>query len=224
MAIEAGALIPGRSAVKRALNLVSLALVSPCALTCWLEGRLSGSSQSVFLLWTHLFAMLPGLPGMFLRRAFYRWTLERCDEEAMIGFGALFSRRNTCVDRGAYIGPYAIIGSAWLRENTLIGSRASLLSGGNQHPRLPSGEWGPTDETKLSRIELGPNTWVGEGAIIMANVGQGCMVAAGAVVSTPVTAGVMVGGNPARFVRHLTVPPVENHTDDQTIPAVPRLA
>jgi serine acetyltransferase len=47
------------------------------------------------------------------------------------------------------------------------------------------------------------------------------MVAAGAVVSAPVPAGVMVGGNPARFVKRLTVPtvseaPANEHADDRT--------
>ena len=41
----------------------------------------------------------------------------------------------------------------------------------------------------------------GEGAVVMANVGAQCMVAAGAVVSSPVPDGIMVAGNPARFVR-----------------------
>lgn len=189
--------------IKHILNLVAFWLTAPAALTCAVERQLATESQHCFVFWTHVFALLPGIGGLFLRRAFYRWTLERCAESATIGFGALFSRRNAILEPGAYVGAYALVGAAWIGENALIGSRASLLSGTQQHEWLPSGRWSATDEQKLQRIEIGPNTWVGEGAIVMANVGAGCMVAAGAVVSADVPAGVVVAGNPARFVRRL---------------------
>jgi virginiamycin A acetyltransferase len=220
--------------VKRACNLVSLAIMSPCALSCWAESRLGSTRNSCFDLWVHVVACLPGPPGMFLRRAFYRWTLEACAEEVTIGFGALFSRRSTRLEHGAYVGPYAIVGSASIGENSLIGSRASLLSGGHQHRLLPSGEWSATDERQKTRIEIGSNTWVGEAALLMANVGSGCMVAAGAVVSSPVPSGIMVGGNPARFVQRLVVPaatppvPAESSANEPVpqpaTPPVPGLA
>jgi len=192
--------------LKRACNIVALAVMAPSAFTCWLERRRNRSTHFVFAFWTHVVALFPGLPGMFLRRAFYRWTLAECAEEVTIEFGAVFTRPSARLESGVYVGPYALIGSAWLRENALIGSRASLLSGGQHHELLPSGQWSATDERKLSTIEIGPNTWIGEGAILMANTGAGCMVAAGAVVSVAVPSGVMVAGNPARFVRRLGGP------------------
>ena len=209
-----------RRPLKRVLNALALILVAPFAVTCRIEESLSASSQGVFTFWTHVFAMLPGKPGMFLRRAFYRWTLERCAEDVTIEFGALFSRRNVILDAGSYVGAYALIGSAWLHENCLIGSRASLLSGGPHHELLPSGQWSATDHAKLRRISIGPNTWVGEGAILMADTGRSCMIAAGAVVSAPVPAGVMVAGNPARFVRRIAAEDTPKNLDAPSIPAV----
>jgi virginiamycin A acetyltransferase len=221
--------LPGLSVLRRMLkhacNLVALGVVSPCAIACWIERRWSGSSQAIFQLWTHVFALLPGPPGVFLRRAFYRWTLDHCAEEVVIEFGAVFTRRSARVERGVYVGPYALVGSAWLREDTLIGSRASLLSGGQQHELLPSGKWSGTKASNLVRIEIGPDAWVGEGAILMANVGRQCMVSAGAVVSTAVRDGIMVGGNPARFVRTLAAAPaVEEGVDAANASAIRRLA
>jgi acetyltransferase-like isoleucine patch superfamily enzyme len=148
--------------------------------------------------------MLPGLPGLFLRRAFYRWTLERCAEDVTIEFGALFSRPGTVLESRVYIGPYAMIGSAWIQEGCLIGSRASLLSGGHQHELLPDGRWSPTVAGALQRIVIGANTWIGEGAIMLAGTGPGCMISAGAVVTSAAPPHTMLAGNPARFVRRLT--------------------
>jgi acetyltransferase-like isoleucine patch superfamily enzyme len=109
-----------------------------------------------------------------------------------------------------YIGPYAIIGSARLREGTLIGSRASLLSGGNSHQLGEDGRWLPFDAQKMAQIEVGPHAWVGEGAVVMANVCAGALVGAGAVVSSAIPPRTVVAGNPARFVRMLQDP---RHTE-----------
>ena len=165
-----------------------------------------GRHDLVYAFWTHVFACIPGYPGMLLRRAFYRWTLERCAGDVTIEFGALITQSRAALGRGVYVGPYALIGWADVGAHTLVGSRASLLSGGNQHHWSPDG-WTPTEPTSLAQIVIGSRTWIGEGAILMANVGSGCMVAAGAVVSAGVPDGVMVAGNPARFVRRVATSP-----------------
>ncbi len=195
--------------LKHALNQLAMLIVAPCALTCWVEHRFFAGASGIFAFWTHVMAVLPGAPGRFLRRGFYRWTLDACAEDVTIEFGAVFSRRSVALGAGVYVGAYALVGSARIGEYTLIGSRVSLLSGGQHHSLLPSGRWSATDSARLTQIEIGRNNWVGEGAIIMDNMGDGCMVAAGSVVSAAVPGHVMVAGNPARFVRHLR-PPAEH--------------
>jgi len=192
-----------RSALKTVANIVSVVLVFPCALTCWLEGWLSAHGEWVFSSWSNVMALLPGPPGMYLRRAFYHLTLQSCSLDCYIGFGALFTHRQVRVEDGVYVGPYSLIGSSWLRTGALIGSRASLLSGPMLHEMDEQGRWKPTDLSRLRQIEIGENVWIGEGAIVMVNVGAGSMVGTGAVVSTRVRPGVVVAGNPARFVRRL---------------------
>jgi acetyltransferase-like isoleucine patch superfamily enzyme len=56
---------------------------------------------------------------------------------------------------------------------------------------------------RFERVAIGERTWVGEGAIVMANVGERCVVSAGAVVLDAMPDGVLVAGNPARAVRTL---------------------
>lgn len=188
--------------LKTLANLVALALASPCALTCWLEQKLHPSGDGVFNAWTHVFALLPGHPGLYLRRAFYRLTLEQCSLESAIGFGTFFSHRQARVEDGVQIGPYAVVGMSHLRKGCLIGTRTSLLSGSTQH-EWREGRWVPADRSRFVRIEIGEHAWLGEAATVMADVGAGSVVAAGAVVSSPVPGGVVVAGNPARFVRRL---------------------
>jgi acetyltransferase-like isoleucine patch superfamily enzyme len=191
------------AAVKAMINAVALALVFPAALTCWIEERLSPSAEGVFGFWAQILAILPGPPGLFLRRAFYRLTLKQCVIEFSIGFGALFFHRQVTVEAGVYIGPYAVVGCARLRKGCLIGTRANLLSGSGQHEMRSDGGWAASDRSRFVEIEIGEHAWIGEAATVMADIGDGSVVAAGAIVSTAVPAGVVVAGNPARFVRSL---------------------
>ena len=203
----------------RLLNALCLIATSVVAATCWI-GKTPGRSDLVYSFWTHVFASMPGYPGMLLRRAFYRWTLQRCAGDVTIEFGALITQRRAALGPGVYIGPYALVGWADIGANTLVGSRASLLSGGNHHQWSPDG-WTPTTPTSLAQIVIGSRTWIGEGAILMASVGSGCMVAAGAVVSAGVPDGVMVAGNPARYVRRVAPEAAENRSHEQQATALP---
>jgi virginiamycin A acetyltransferase len=192
-----------RDVIENAANGGCLALVGLPALTCWLETRVNPRREGVFHFWTHVMALLPGTPGALLRRAFYRLTLSECSARCHVGFGSFFSHRRAWVEEGVYIGAYTIIGASRLREGTLIGSRVSLLSGKQLHDLTEDGRWSDFDFDKLVAVEAGPHAWIGEGAIVMANIGARAMVGAGAVVSAAVPADVVVAGNPARLLRAL---------------------
>ena len=50
-------------------------------------------------------------------------------------------------------------------------------------------------------VRIGPDCWIGNSAVVMADIGPQSIVAAGSVVVEPVAPGTIVGGNPARFLR-----------------------
>ena len=94
-----------RSPVVRAFkafaNVIALCLISPCALTCWLERVLHPGGESVFVLWTHGLALVPGFAGLYVRRAFYRLALTACRPNLTINFASFFltarrTSRTTC--------------------------------------------------------------------------------------------------------------------------------
>lgn len=192
-----------RTGLKRTGNALSLAMVAAPAAMCWLEKRLHQEGEAVFNFWTHIFAILPGFVGLYLRRGFYRLTLDRCAPDFFVGFGAIFTHRHAVVAPGVYVGPYALVGSCHLGEGALIGSRVSILSGSSLHEMDATGRWTPYDIARLQQMEVGAHCWIGEAAVIMASVGPRAMVAAGTVVSSAVPPAVVVAGNPARFVRRV---------------------
>ncbi len=67
-----------------------------------------------------------------------------------------------------------------------------------------------TDDTRFfdwrreDHVTIGHDVWIGHGAIILAGVtiGTGAVIGAGAVVSKPVAPYSIVGGVPARVIRH----------------------
>jgi acetyltransferase-like isoleucine patch superfamily enzyme len=50
-------------------------------------------------------------------------------------------------------------------------------------------------------VRIGQGSWVGSGAIVMADVGRHCVVAAGAVVTRRIPDFAIAAGVPARIVR-----------------------
>jgi virginiamycin A acetyltransferase len=200
-------------ALKTALDVVGMALMSPLGACCALERRFAPASERVFNTCAQTVALFPGLPGMILRRGFYRLALDRCARDCFIGFGVIFTHRAVVIEKDVYVGPYALIASSRLREGCLIGSRASILSGGALHSLGPSGRWLAADMTKMIQIEIGAGAWIGEGAIVIADIGAGAMAAAGSVVATAVPARVVVAGNPARMIRKLEPPAAREESE-----------
>jgi acetyltransferase-like isoleucine patch superfamily enzyme len=195
-----------RRVFKAILYGASLPFVFPCAVMCWLEAKSGPNSEDIFLFCANLFSMIPGPPGLAMRAAFYRLTLDSCTSCVHVSFGAMFTHRQSRVEDHVSLGPYALIGCAVLRKGCQVGSRVSLLSGHWLHELDEDGHWGPFDHSRLHQIEIGAYAWIGEAAVVMDNVGAGSMVAAGSVVSSPVPSGIIVAGNPARFVRKTVIP------------------
>lgn len=187
-----------RRAIKAVGFAVSAVLVAPAVVLAWIE-RHATRSEQVFLFFVQLLALVPGLPGVWLRAAWYAGTLEHAHWEIHVGFGSVIAKRGARVGARASVGSYCVLGHADLGEGVMIGSRVSVPSGKRQHfdadGRL-SGETGTFDV-----VRIGAGSWVGEGAIVVADVGAGCVVAAGAVVTHPIPDGSLAAGNPARVIR-----------------------
>lgn len=143
------------------------------------------------------FALVPGKTGSFLRQAYYLGTLQGMSADVFIGFGSYFSQRGAIVGQNVSIGAYCILGQVNLGARTLIASRVSIPSGRRQHAQRYD-EQNPSTEMILDRVTVGSDCWIGEGSIIMADLGERCIVSAGSVVTRAMPAGRLVAGNPAR--------------------------
>jgi virginiamycin A acetyltransferase len=186
--------------LKPLANGLALALTAPAGLL-WRLLRFLSVSDGVFHDLSQFFSLIPGLPGDYLRKSFYYWTLSHCSLEVKISFGTLIAHPETEVHEGVYVGPYCLIGTAIIGPHATLGSGVHLLSGKRQHNfdhlNVPIQEQGGSFEC----ISIGSNSWLGNGCIVMADIGSDAIVGAGAVVTSAVESLCIVVGNPARVVR-----------------------
>jgi len=179
-----------RHFTKRVAQAVALLVTFPCALVA-----MFGYLQPMFTVFSQLLAIGPGLPGDYLRSAYYKLTLRQCSIDTRISFGTYFVRRESVVGKLVTICGYCVIGGATIGPGTQIGSHVMIPGGRRQHSRDASGN---LSETKHTEITIGNKCWIGDGSILMADVGEGSTIGAGAVVTKPIPSGVVAVGNPAR--------------------------
>jgi virginiamycin A acetyltransferase len=181
---------------KTAANLVAIIAMSPFAALSGF-GRHSG----VFLLFAQMAALIPGLPGDYLRVAYYFMTLRASSLSMRISFGSFFAHSSARVGRSVYIGPYCVLGGCIIGERTQIASHVQIMAAGRQHERDEQGHISGARQELFPMVSVGGDCWLGAASIIMAEVGSGTTVGAGAVVPRPLPPNVTAVGNPARVIK-----------------------
>jgi virginiamycin A acetyltransferase len=182
--------------LKNILQSVCLVLTFPMALLCAF-----GRWASVYRMFSQLCAQLPGLPGDYLRIAFYRMTLEECSRESRMQFGSFFSHPKVKVGKLVYIGSYCILGQSIIGDRTQIASAVQILSGRHQHARDHQGRIQGADQVLFETVNIVSDCLIGAAAIIMADVGDRCTIGAGSVVTKPIPPGSVAIGSPARVLK-----------------------
>ncbi len=194
--------------LKATANALALAVVVPGWVVYWLQARVVGVERA-FAGWSQAWALVPGMSGVYLRRAFYRLTLARCERDACLGFGTIFSHSTAEIGRAVYVGSYCLLGDVTLEDDVLLASFVSVANGTAQHGiervdipiREQPGVW--------PRVTIGTGSWIGERAVVLANVGRHAVVGAGAVVIDPIPDYAVAVGVPAKVVRRRGVEKAE---------------
>ncbi len=190
-----------KALVKSAANGLALLLVLP-AFLCYRLAAWAAGPERAFPGWSQAFALIPGLTGTTMRRAFYRLVLPRCDPDCCLCFGTVFAHPTAEVGRNVYVGAYCCLGTVTLEDDVLISSHVSIPSGGKQHGidrldlpiREQPGIW--------SRVTIGRDSWIGDRTVVLADVGCHCVIGAGSVVKKPIPDYAIAEGVPAKVVRY----------------------
>ncbi len=184
-------------AIKKTAVAVSVVIILPVYLGVRVCMLLFGSERAFGSAGTML-SLVPGIIGDFLRKAYYLLLLDGFSTSAGLGFGSFFSHRRASMGPGSSCGAYCILGTCQIGAGVLLGSNVHLLSGKGQHSYDADGK---LIDGSYESIAIGDNTWIGNGAIIMAPVGNNCIVGAGSVVTQAIPDNSIVVGNPGRVVK-----------------------
>lgn len=181
-------------------RLAAVLLVSPWLFSFFVRRSILGGNRALEGS-TQSLAVLPGLSGAYLRGAFLTRVLAQCAPSATVHFGTTLSQVGAKIDENVYVGPRCHLGLVHLERDVLIAAGVHIPSGPETHgiSRLDV----PIREQpgRLVMVRVGEGTWVGSGAIVLADVGRHCVIAAGSVVTRPIPDFSIAAGTPARVVR-----------------------
>lgn len=186
--------------LKRLVELLASLATLPAALLCRASIGMCGPDRG-FAGWSQLFALIPGLTGVFLRRAFYRGVLPRCGTDCCLTFGTILSHPTARIGDRVYVGASCSLGDVELEDDVLLASHVSVMNGSQQHGigrldvpiREQPGVFVP--------VRIGRDSWIGERAVIAADVGRHCVIGAGSVVTKPIPDFAIAVGVPAKVIR-----------------------
>jgi acetyltransferase-like isoleucine patch superfamily enzyme len=189
-----------RDAAKTAAFWLATIVVSPALLSFALRRRIIGADRALEGS-TQALALIPGMLGQYLRRAFLARTLDACHPTATIEFGTIFSRTSARIDAYAYVGPRCHLGSVHIERDVLLAAGVHVPSGPNTH--------GIEDVSRPIReqpgqprtVRIGAGSWIGSAAVVLADIGRGSVIGAGAVVTQPIPEMVLAAGVPAKVLR-----------------------
>lgn len=199
--------------LKQLVELFATIAVLPAVAVYRLGASVLGSERA-FPGWSQLFALFPGLTGVFLRRAFYRLVLARCGTDCCLTFGTILSHPTAKIGDRVYVGANCSLGDVELEDDVLLASHVSVMNGSQQHgiARLDV----PIREQPgvFVPVRIGRDSWIGERAVIAADVGRHCVIGAGSVVTKPIPDFAIAVGVPARVIRFRDETSEERTLDD----------
>ena len=189
-----------REIAKTVVRLIATVAISPALVSFFVRRIVFGGDRALEGS-TEALALIPGLPGEYLRRAFLGVALAHCDHTSVVQFGTIFSQADARIDERVYVGPRCHLGLVHLERDVLLAAGVHVPSGSATHG-VDDLDTPIRDQPGIrTLVRIGEGTWVGSAAIVMADVGKHCVIGAGAVVTSPIPDYSIAVGVPARVVR-----------------------
>ena len=151
----------------------------------------------------NLLAYVPFRWGERTRYFFYSMTIESLGKGCVFKYGSLCHYRKTKIGNNVLVGFYTVLGEIIIGNDVLIGSHVLFLSGNKQHGFSDPEKKIAEHVGQRIQLKIGNDIWIGSRSVVMADIGNRCVVAAGSVVIKPVTDKTIVGGNPANCIKEL---------------------
>lgn len=165
-------------------------------------GTLLWGERRAMGLMSETLSLIPGVFGEWFRRGVLQWITGLPLKDCCISFGVTFSDSRIRIGNGVYIGRRSDIGYADIGENCVIGSAVHILSGLNQHGIMEVNTSICDQPGEYTKVIVGEGCWIGNGAIVGANIGGNTVVGCGSVVIRSLPGDIIAAGNPAKKIHN----------------------
>ncbi len=189
-----------RGIAKQVAFWLATVLLAPLLASFWVRSLIVGRDRALQAS-TQFLALVPGLSGQYLRRAFLVRSLAFCHPTVTVEFGTIFSQAGARLEENAYVGPHCNLGLVHLGKDVLVGAGVHVPSGPQTHGTADLSKPIREQPGALRMVSIGQGAWIGSTAVVMEDVGAESIIAAGAVVTQPIPERVVAGGVPARVLR-----------------------
>ena len=194
-----------RDAVKAAARGVALVCVTPALASFAVRARIFSRDRALQST-SEWLALVPGLGGQYLRRAFYSRALARCHHTVAIEAGTIFCRAGARLDEHVYVGGGCRLGLVHIERDVLVASGVHIPSGASTH-QIDDLTTVIREQARGERlVRVGAGSWIGERTVVMADVGENAVIGSGAVVTRQIPAWSVAAGVPARVIRRRGAP------------------
>jgi virginiamycin A acetyltransferase len=182
------------------LLIVATLLILPELLSFWLRAWLMGRDRALESS-AQTLALVPGILGQYIRRAFLIRVLRSCHPSVTVECGTYLTKADSVLEENVYIGPRCQLGLVHIERDTLLAAGVHVPSGAQTHGFSDPGAPIREQSGQKKRVRIGMGSWIGSNAVVMADVGENTVVGAGAVVTKALPGWVVAAGVPARVVR-----------------------
>lgn len=189
-----------RDAAKAILHGLATIVVLPALISYALKRLVIGPDRALEGS-TQALAVVPGLLGVYLRRAFLARTIAYCDRSASVHFGTIFSQAGARLDANVYVGPNCHLGLVHIERDALLASGVHVPSGSDTHGTGDVDRPIREQEGRRRLVRVGEGAWIGSAAIVMADVGRHSVIGAGSVVTKPIPDFSVAAGVPAKVLQ-----------------------
>lgn len=189
-----------RELLKRIARMMATLLVLPFLASFYIRATLLGANRALEGS-SQFLALLPGLGGRYMRVAFLGHVLAECHPSAVVEHGTLLSQAGARLAENAYIGPNCHLGLANIERDVLIAAGVHVPSGPRRHGIADVTTAIKWQHETVECVTVGEGSWVGSGAVLLADVGRHCVIGAGSVVTRPIPDYAIAAGVPAKVIR-----------------------
>lgn len=188
-----------KALLKGVVRGVALLLVLPFA-ALELGLRAAFGKDVWFASQAEFFSLFPGKTGSYLRNAYYYLTLKECPFNLRLLIGTMFTHAEARVGQRVYFGAHCSIGTTRIGDDCMFADHVYVLSGRHQHGT--AADTAMQDQPQqFEEVAIGRNVWIGTNTVVMADIGDDCIIGAGSVVTKPIPPNSVAVGNPARVIR-----------------------